>query len=77
MGSEDLPTFALESSFYRHYLRIDPGTGQKYRILGLIVPNAQTTSGKPLFLASAANLRTIRRAIARHKRKTRLNANVR
>jgi hypothetical protein len=72
---EYLPTFALESSFYRHYLRIDPGTGQKYRLLGLIVPDAQTSSGKPLFSTTAANLAAIRKSIRKHKHQQRkLNA---
>jgi hypothetical protein len=75
MVSRQLPTFALESSFYRHYLRLDPATGAKYRALGLIVPDAQTSSGKPLFLTTAANLGTIRKAIAKHKAQQRkLNA---
>jgi hypothetical protein len=70
-----VPTFALESSFYRHYLRIDPATGAKYRALGLIVADAQTSSGKPLFLVTAGNLAAVRKRIARHKRQQRkLNA---
>jgi hypothetical protein len=73
--SGHLPTFALESSFYCHYLRIDPGTGAKYRALGLIIPDAQTSSGRPLFLATAGNLAAIRKAIRKHKRQQRkLNA---
>jgi hypothetical protein len=70
-----VPTFALESSFYCHYLRIDPAIGAKYRALGLIVPDAQTSSGKPLFSTTAANLAAIRKAIHKHKRQQRkLNA---
>jgi hypothetical protein len=73
--SGHLPTFALESSFYCHYLRIDPATGAKYRALGLIVPDAQTSSGKPLFATTAANLAAIHKAIRKHKRQQRkLNA---
>jgi hypothetical protein len=71
----DLPTFALEHSFFRRYLRIDPGTGQRYRLLGLIVPDAQTSSGKALFSTTAANLAAIRKTIRKHKRQQRrLNA---
>jgi hypothetical protein len=70
-----LPVLAMESNFCRHYLKIDPMTFRRYFALGLIQPNAATSSGRPLFLTTAANLAQIRKQIASHKRQQRkLNA---
>jgi hypothetical protein len=64
-----LPIFAMESAFCRHHLKIDPMTFRRYFALGLIQPNAATSSGRPLFLATAGNLAAIRKAIRNHKRR--------
>jgi hypothetical protein len=70
-----LPVLAMESNFCRHHLKIDPMTFRRYFALGLIQPNAATSSGRPLFLTNAANVAQIRKQIASHKRQQRkLNA---
>jgi hypothetical protein len=70
-----LPVFAMESNFCRHHPKIDPMTFRCYFALGLIQPNAATSSGRPLFLTTTANLAAIRKAIRKHKRQQRkLNA---
>jgi hypothetical protein len=60
------PVYNFEVPLCRS-LKIRPETGRRYRGLKVLVADAQTIDGRPLYLADAVNLERHKEAIRRHR----------
>jgi hypothetical protein len=64
---EARPIYEFSVRFFSTYLQINPETGLRYLRLGVIEPDALTTTGKPLFGVDADSVARHQKAIKAYR----------